>query len=203
MESSVFGISDIRRCFPWIAHSTIQDRIELGLTPINRRGSEGEPHKFTLPEIVHIGVVDEMLTLGAIRPTKKTSDLSIEFLSHPEDQGDYSQHQPPGQWREAIYYCEFHSFHCVASVNIGHELTQPSKGSRRKTGRRVYSVRFVPLDLIALGLQHLRCRITLLGEPQVIWTSAEIRVDSIAVHCKRVLGLTKSVDLAALWKEIA
>lgn len=62
-----FELGDVLKAFPWISNQLINNRIQRGHLRIRERSAgRGLPHIFSLPELVHAAILDEVAAFGAL-----------------------------------------------------------------------------------------------------------------------------------------
>jgi hypothetical protein len=144
IEKYLFTASDVHKCFPWLAGTTLFHRVKDGLLPYHS-GGDGRPFEFTMAGLVHIGVIDELLFLGAWKIGFVKAEPEFEFIVHPSCKSDYeyySQNAASDHERALAFY-KTHHFQCSVIINIRHYWSTGKQLARRKRATRSFHARFV------------------------------------------------------------
>jgi hypothetical protein len=65
-ERRLFKMQDVLTAFPWLSQQTVCYRIKRGFINLKHRAKgKGSNNEFSLAELVHVAVVDEIASLGA------------------------------------------------------------------------------------------------------------------------------------------
>ncbi len=66
-ENRTFGLTDVLTAYPWISQQILNHRIQQKFVTLKHpaRG-KGTRHSFSLAELVHVAVVDEIASMGAL-----------------------------------------------------------------------------------------------------------------------------------------
>lgn len=65
MSDRLYTAKDVERCYPWISAGTTNYRVKSGAIPLTHPSpGTGIPNMFTLAELVHCAVIDELASLG-------------------------------------------------------------------------------------------------------------------------------------------
>lgn len=161
MERDTFTADDVHRAFHWIAGTTLFNRVKKGLCPtkFKPRGT-GVAFKFSMAGLVHVGVVDELLALGAWKDVDRSSqgmgplimDSDIRFLPAKDDKREYDRAKSKiiggdrkllaRKNREALLFYEFYQFDCKILVELVHTQVPALSGDELAIKRRKRSFRY-------------------------------------------------------------
>jgi hypothetical protein len=66
-QRALFQMRDVITCFPWLNHNTQNYRLSKGFTvaSVYPQG-KGTAALFTFPQLIHLAVIDELASLGAL-----------------------------------------------------------------------------------------------------------------------------------------
>jgi len=79
MKTRLFTAKDCEKAFPWITAGTTNYRVKIRALPIEHPSpGTGIPNLFTLPELVHAAVLDELASLGVFGNLHTTAIHYIE-----------------------------------------------------------------------------------------------------------------------------
>jgi len=81
-DRPLFSAKDVLRCFPWVSASVLHHRVSKGYIPLKglkpgKGPGRGVPIMFTLPEVVHCGVVDELASLGVFGDLNMVNTMMV------------------------------------------------------------------------------------------------------------------------------
>lgn len=75
-EQGVFVMRDVLTAYPWLSQQIVHHRIKREFIKLRHspRG-KGTNNVFTLPELVHVAVVDELASLGALTDMRRVNAI--------------------------------------------------------------------------------------------------------------------------------
>lgn len=129
--SKLYTAKDVERCYPWITAWTTNHRVKKGALRIEHPSpGSGIPNLFTLPELIHCAVVDELSSLGVFGVQHSTAtDYPTSVHYH-----DPFRHET-GEKREKVwtgegvdpYYVDYdfykrHDYRVVVEVQVRHDI---------------------------------------------------------------------------------
>ncbi len=139
--SELYPTSAITHCFPWRSNAVIQDWLKKGLIRAHHDSAgPGDYYLFTSPQMVHVGVMDQLSMLGVLRDLDKRKD-DVAF-----DRGDKSgtSFQPSSLKApaDAESYYEYNDFNVLITVGVrqNHEVSVGS--GRTKRQHFFYQIRY-------------------------------------------------------------
>ena len=124
----LYTAKDITKAFPWISAGIINHRVKEGVLPItNPSTGTGIPNMFTMAEVVHCAVVDELATIGCLGKlahvmagmSHPTSVISVPVTLAMEVTDVVHCLENPFEVDLSIY--EEHDFRVAVTVQILHE----------------------------------------------------------------------------------
>ncbi|MBI4964693.1 MAG: hypothetical protein HY913_15545 [Desulfomonile tiedjei] len=85
----LYTAKDVERCYPWISAGTTNYRVKSGAIPLTHPSTgTGIPNMFTLPELVHCAVIDELASLGVF------GNLHTTVIHYREPKGTNEKGEP-------------------------------------------------------------------------------------------------------------
>jgi hypothetical protein len=80
-RKALYTAKDVNTCFPWLKATTINNRIKSGyMNPTHSSSTTGIPNVFTLPELVHCAVLDDLSAMGALNDLKCETTLKYSSV---------------------------------------------------------------------------------------------------------------------------
>jgi len=184
MES--YTAKDIHRCFPWIAGSTLHDRVRSGLIPclnVEASPGTGTSFEFSMAALVHSGGVDELLSLGFLKSGRSGTSLMVDFIR--KDQPSLHFDDPNKEiHKAAVRFYEQCAYYCAISVSVLHEKSRRNNILRRKRASRILYVAFTDKkdgEFLHQG--------TFDGREFIVFSTAKIDVWQIYNHVRFTLGI--------------
>lgn len=139
-----YQAGDVHRVYPWISGTTFFNRVRAGRIPVRKPGrGTGTATILDFPGLVHVGVDDEMIALGA---RGDVADIEYQFL----DDATLGQiTDPPLNLDRIIARYDPYSYQIAFTVDIKHEglLHSAMREARRQRSKRVYHVIVHPSSL--------------------------------------------------------
>lgn len=122
MTDRLYTAKDIEKCYPWISAGVTNHRVTIGAIPLAHKSpGTGIPNMFTLPELVHAAVVDELATLGVFG---KLHDTSVNYQEpFRSDTGQLLSRcggSPERFYVDLDFYVRW-KFRVVVEVQVHHE----------------------------------------------------------------------------------
>jgi hypothetical protein len=188
-----FTAKSVHQALPWISGTSLFNRVKAGLIPYVSGGND-VPYKFRLSGLVHVGVIDELLSFGAWKSGVSGTTPEIDFFPAPSIQRQFETSPVKGDHERALHFYELHDFDCRVYIDIKHSVTE-IKVSRRSRATRTFYMSFRP-DLkefpdaephtpLTQGLDVVDGRVG----PFVCFSSATIDVSRIYRRIVTELGL--------------
>jgi hypothetical protein len=149
MSDRLYTAKDVERCYPWISAGTTNYRVKSGAIPLAHPSSgTGIPNMFTLPELVHCAVIDELASLGVFAVQNSTT---IHYLiPRLREDGRLEFIAPTGPGTDAYFvrydFYEQFSYHIVIEMQVRHDFLPGSNVPRehREGPGRFYVVTYSP-----------------------------------------------------------
>ena len=203
MTSKGFTADAVHACYPWISGTTLFNRIRREYLP-TESGGKGSPYTFSLEGLVHVGVIDELFSLGAWRSGKFPPEIEIVFQAHEREderfqllcqqkQAKLPKNRSLTVHEQALAFYTAHNKHCMINVDIRHITDESSRSKtpkvkRHKQADRKMFIFFYPHESLYQGWGP--------DNPLLKWdvaahfavfTSATIDVRNIYLHVERTL----------------
>ena len=185
-EYDIFAMKHCHLCHPSLASSTVWDRVKTKLIPA--KYEEGKDVEFTFPQLVHVGVDDEMAVLGARQNLKQVATPETHFFVLPQDRKQYEAQEPAEELNKPPYYYSFYSYACRVRIEVLHAKADLNIPRRHKRSKRVYKALYYPdpeyyPDAKGIEIPSIDC-----------FSYAIINVEKIADHCRNKLGIGITTD---------
>lgn len=192
-HTEIFTATDVHKCYPWVASTTLFNRIHAGLIPVSRRAEgTGDRYEFSLAGLVHVGVVDELLSIGVWKAATPGTTTEIDFIP-ARDVGPYFERAGGATVHErALAFYDLHRFSCRIFLNV-HHYTTASGGSRRRkrASRTLYLVFHADPNQFPDVGEPIPSRFGISADSMgfVCFSHAMIDVSMIYSHVAHTLGL--------------
>jgi len=122
MSRKLFTAKDVERCFPWITAGTTNYRVKQDIIKLEHPSTgTGIPNVFTLRELVHCAVIDELATLGVFGNLHSTSINYTEEVTPQDGQRQFKTFGSPDPYFVDLDFYQRHDFNVVAEIQIHHE----------------------------------------------------------------------------------
>jgi hypothetical protein len=146
MNEKEFLMSAVRDCFPAYGNPVVQDWIGKGFVSYGRlqRGEGADHFCFSLPEIVHIGVVGQFSTFGVLK-NLKSAKLWREVGTVGKERLEPCSLENP---TEIISYYESHNFHVGIKIQARQRQKNPlglKRDRRIKRADTSFTITFMRL----------------------------------------------------------
>ncbi len=181
----------VHTCFPWISSTTLFNRIKAGLLP-TESGGKGAAYTFSDEGLIHVGVVDELLSLGAWRSGRFPPEIEIVFHPDESEKANFDRlcrkFEAETTHEKALAFYTAHNKNCKINVDIRHITEEPFISKRRKRANRMMFIVFYPHEKFYPGWGP--------NNPLLRWdtaahfsvfTKATIDVLNIFSHVRRML----------------
>lgn len=172
MSAKLYTVKDVERCFPWISAGTTNYRVKSGAIPLTHPSTgTGIPNMFTVPELVHCAVIDELASLGVFAVQNSTT-IHYEIPRLREDGiPEFTMATGPGTDAYYVRYDFYEQFlyNITVEIQVRHDLLPGANIPRehREGPGRFYVVTYSP-------------------EITYIWNENEKRADEIPFMTKRL-----------------
>jgi hypothetical protein len=206
MPQKLYTAKDVENCFPWISAGTTNYRVKMGAIPLKHPSpGTGIPNMFTLPELIHSAVVDELASLGVF------GNLHTTVIHYKEPKGRNEEGVPlTSAWDGStnphyvdIGFYERWDYHVIAEVELRHDGLYGSNLPRElilyrqdehgmpqhKEGHgRFYNVTYAPERMHEKSYIHSRLK---------YWLSSQKKKFNLMHAAKAFIRVRQLYDLAA------
>jgi hypothetical protein len=124
MNQQLFTSRDIERCYPWISAWTVNHRVKSGSLSITHKSAgTGIPNMFTLPELVHAAILDDLASLGVFAVQ---NSAAVQYLEPIEKVGEQWKYESSwGDSTDAFFvkydFYERHDYRVKIHVELRHD----------------------------------------------------------------------------------
>jgi len=181
-----YRVDAVHICYPWISGTTFFNRVKSGRIPVIKKTVKGTGHatEFKFPSLVHVGVDDELITLGA---RGDTSRIEYHFWPLKQDHDDWKAQEVrfDNDLDKLVSFYEMYSFQVNLTIDIRHKGLRNADmlETRRRRSERIYYVIVHPAKLEVGTDALLRS-----GE---VFSVARIHVLRIRQHVvERLIGIS-------------
>lgn len=149
MSDKLYTAKDVERCFPWITAGTTNYRVKNDHIPLTHPSTgTGIPNLFTIPELVHCAVIDELASLGVFAVQNSTTIHYNTPRLREDGRPDFETSHGPGTDAHYVRYdfYEQFSYNIIVEIQIRHNLLPGANVPRehRKGPSRFFVVTYSP-----------------------------------------------------------
>ena len=190
---TTFTAKDVHQAFPWIAGTTLFNRIKLGLTPvINKPSGTGEGYQFSLPGLIHVGVIDELMSAGYGKAGVSGTSVEIDFTCAQEFNDSWKTSKEATDQERALRFYEIHNYCCYVDGSIRHSRILQKGNARLKKEDRVFYVAYIPKSKLFPGSPQdgwLSGGLDESGKAFTVFLTFRVDVEDLYIHAAQALGL--------------
>jgi len=192
-----FSARHCHQAYSWISGTTYHNRIKARLTPTINKPSDkgtgtGTGYRFTMAGLIHVGVIDELMSVGFGKAGVSGTESQIDFIPAPEFEDSWLKIATGTDHENALRFYEIHHYFCFVDVSIQHTRVRAKGLMRRKRADRVFYVAFVPDHTLYPGSPAdgwLSRGIEEDGKAFTVFTRTRINVAQLYGHVTTALGL--------------
>jgi hypothetical protein len=122
MSEKLYTAKDVERCYPWITAGITNHRVTIGAIPLTHKSTgTGIPNMFTLYELVHCAVIDELATLGVFG---KLHSASVNYRDVVRDKGGKEIENAwgsPNPYHVELDFYQRWAFRVIVEIQIHHK----------------------------------------------------------------------------------